>query len=94
MDETVSFEEPSFLRIIMAIENDSDAYKDQFFYLNRWVDKNNFRAFVYDKDGNEKLANSYDEFERLTHSGIWFSSKEMNLSSKKVKKNGSLRPDS
>lgn len=48
---------------------------DQFLYLGRWVDKASFRVFVYDREGNSKLANSYKEFEDLTTSGIWFASK-------------------
>lgn len=48
---------------------------DQFQYLGRWVDKQHFRAFVYDENGKEKLANSYDEFMNLTSSGVWFESK-------------------
>lgn len=43
----------------------------QFLYNDRWVDKKHFRAFVY--NGKEqKLANSYDEFEKLISSGLWF----------------------
>lgn len=48
---------------------------DQFLYLDRWVDKASFRAFVYDRSGNSKLASNYKEFEDLTTSGIWFASK-------------------
>jgi hypothetical protein len=48
---------------------------DQFLYQGRWADKATFRAFVYDRSGNEKLANNYPEFEALTTSGIWFASK-------------------
>jgi len=48
---------------------------DQAFYLGQWVDKKTFRAFVYDNQGNEKLADSYAEFESLTTSGIWYASK-------------------
>lgn len=48
---------------------------DQFLYLGRWVDKAHFCAFVYDKQGNEQLANNYQQFESLTSSGIWFASK-------------------
>ena len=47
----------------------------QFQYLNRWVNKEHFRAFVYNEKGEKKLANSYQEFESLTTSGLWFSSK-------------------
>jgi hypothetical protein len=65
---------------------------EQFLYLGRWVDKASFRTFVYDREGNQKLANSYKEFEDLTSSGIWFASKpETPLSPmKKEKKNASL----
>jgi hypothetical protein len=65
---------------------------DQFLYLNRWVDKAHFRAFVYDRFGNAKLANNYQEFEDLTTSGIWFASKpEFSASPpRKEKKNVAL----
>lgn len=52
-----------------------DKHEGQFQYLERWVNKEYFRAFVYDDKGVEKLANSYAEFESLTGSGIWFASK-------------------
>lgn len=51
---------------------------EQFQYLGRWVDKKNFRAFVYNEKGDEKLADSYQEFESLTTSGLWFASKPSN----------------
>lgn len=49
--------------------------EDQFEYLGRWVDKSTFRAFVYNKTGNQMLAKSFDEYENLTSSGLWFASK-------------------
>lgn len=67
---------------------------EQFQYLGRWVDKQHFRAFVYDKDGKEKLANSCKEFEDLTASGIWFASKLEAEPPKRKKKDGSIRSDS
>lgn len=48
---------------------------NQFLYLGRWVDKKTFCAFVYDKNGQQQLAKTYDEFIQLTTSGIWFASK-------------------
>lgn len=48
----------------------------QFNYLGRWVDKEHFRAFVYGLNDQKKLANSYDEYEKLISSGIWFDSVE------------------
>lgn len=42
----------------------------QVLYLGRWVSREHFRAFVYNKEG-KKLVNSYDEFSKLISSGIW-----------------------
>lgn len=62
-----------------------DQHKGQFLYLGRWVDKKTFRAFVYDKDGAEKLASSYDEFMNLTSTGTWFASKPETETSSPIK---------
>lgn len=62
-----------------------DIKDEQFLYLGRWVNKSTFRAFVYDKEGKQKLANSYDEFEKLTTSGIWFITKDDALQKRKLK---------
>lgn len=70
---------------------------EQFLYLNRWVDKEGFRAFVYDIQGNQQLANSHKEFESLTSSGLWFATKpvaEDQPSPKKEKPYGSVRTTS
>ena len=55
------------------LKNIKDVHAGQFQYLGRWVDKATFRSWVYAKNGDTKLANSYKEFEELTSSGIWFS---------------------
>lgn len=47
----------------------------QVLYLGRWVDSENFRAFVYNVEG-KKLAQSYKEYEDLIASGIWFATKD------------------
>jgi hypothetical protein len=52
-----------------------DKVKEQVFYNNRFVDKDTFRAFVYNKT-EQKLAKSYDEFEQLIATGLWFITKE------------------
>lgn len=72
-----------------------DDVKKQVMYLGRWVDKDLFRAFVYNIDGDKKLANSYYEFESLISSGIWFDSiqnisKEVIKSSRKSKHDTSI----
>ena len=61
-----------------------NSHVGQFQYLGRWVEKNNFRAFVYDKKGDQTLANSFEEYESLIASGIWFASKEVAIA--KVRK--------
>lgn len=45
---------------------------DQFEYLGRWVSKLNFRAFLYNENGGQKLVNNYAEYEDAVTSGIWF----------------------
>ena len=47
----------------------------QFNYLGRWVDKAFFRAFVYNINDEIKLAETYDKFCELIHSGLWFACK-------------------
>ncbi len=53
----------------------SDEESPQVFYQNRWVNRKDFRAFVYTAD-QKKLANSYKEYCDLIESGIWFSTQE------------------
>jgi hypothetical protein len=63
----------------------------QFQYQGRWVNKDQFRAFVYDKKGKEKLANSYAEFIALTNSGIWFEDRQKASNARK-QKDDTVRP--
>ncbi len=46
----------------------------QVFYNDRWVDKDHFSAFVY-KDSEQKLVKSYNEYEKLIATGLWFDTK-------------------
>lgn len=71
-----------------------EVQKDQFLYLDRWVDKKYFRAFVYDLKGNQKLANSYNEYEDLITSGIWFDTKPNASQGIRKQKHGITSPDS
>ena len=57
---------------------------EQVMYNNRFVDKATFRAFVYNFEG-EKLANSYDEYEEMITSGLWFSDRCKVLTPNKLK---------
>jgi hypothetical protein len=68
-------------------------HEGQVLYLDRWVDKASFRTFVYNEKGEQKLANSYVEFESLTASGIWFASKP-DASLKVEKKKNVIRANS
>lgn len=42
-------------------------------YQNREVPKAGFRVYVYAKNGDNKLVNSWDEFKKLIDSNDWFS---------------------
>lgn len=57
-------------------------------YDNRIVPKQGFRAFVYNVDGQRRMANSWNEFESYVQTGIWFSSKQAALEKQKLKKKG------
>lgn len=58
------------------MKENNGSTKKQVMYLGRWVDKEHFRAFVYKSNKEMKLAKSYDEFEALISSGIWFDSQD------------------
>jgi len=53
-------------------------------YEGRLVPVENFRAFVYNAQDEQKLVNSWAEYLIETGSGIWFSSKE--IASEKIRK--------
>lgn len=55
-----------------------DSHEGQFLYLGRWVDKKHFRVFVYNDKGEQKLAESFNDYESLIASGIWFATKPEN----------------
>lgn len=44
-------------------------------YLGRWVDKATFRTWVYNAKDEQKLAESYAEYESLIASGLWHATK-------------------
>ncbi len=48
---------------------------NQVFYNDRWVDKDHFTAFVYNAT-EQRLAQSYKEYETLIATGLWFDTKE------------------
>src|SRR6185503_5594291 len=41
-------------------------------YLNREVPKDGFRVYIYHKDGEKKLVNSWDEFKQNIMTNEWF----------------------
>lgn len=61
----------------------------QFEYKGRWVNKKHFRAFVYNGQGDQKLAESYEQFEAMIGTGVWFASK-VDASPKRKQKDGPL----
>lgn len=48
---------------------------DFVFYNGRMVSKDGFRVFVYKENDQQKLANSWEEYERDLSFG-WFATKE------------------
>ena len=70
--------------------------KKQVMYLGRWIDREHFRAFVY-KAGEQKLAESYSEFESLIGSGTWFDSIEsipkIGIEKTRKSKHGVTKPE-
>lgn len=55
-------------------------------YLGRSVPRNGFRAYIFSNDGRQKIAESFDEFDLLTHSDEWFATKEEAEALKKPRK--------
>lgn len=49
---------------------------DSVLYQGRLVEKKEFRAFVYSREGNTKLAESWEDFLNLIATGIWYASIE------------------
>jgi hypothetical protein len=52
-----------------------EAVVEQVVYQGRWINKSPFRSFVYSKD-SAKVAESWDEYQRLLDSGVWFATLE------------------
>ncbi|MES1987875.1 MAG: hypothetical protein V4440_07580 [Pseudomonadota bacterium] len=44
---------------------------NQILYNGRWISKEHFRAFVYNKT-ERRLAKSYEEYSSMIASGAWF----------------------
>ena len=61
----------------------------QVCYNGRWVDKEFFRAFVYSTT-EQKLAESYKQYEDLISSGLWFDSKDKAIEAQKVVPTGEV----
>lgn len=66
--------------------------RGRVFYNDRYIDPQNFRAYVYSPEGKRHLAESWAEFEDKMASGLWFKSvhesveiKEKKYSQKKKK---------
>ena len=53
-------------------------------YLGRIVEKKNFRAFIYGPNGEQRLAESWEEFEANMQSGVWFATLEDAKASKGI----------
>lgn len=51
-------------------------------YDGRIVPKEGFRVFIYDIDGNEKLVNTWDEYEEHISDGTWYTYKDRRTQNK------------
>lgn len=67
-------------RITMSSKNHKPNI-ETVLYLGQQVPKKHFRAFIYDTNNIKRLANSWDEFQKLTSTGVWFASPQI----KKIK---------
>ena len=65
----------------MTMNQEKPKVSGQFEYMGRWVDKKHFRTFVYNEIEN-KLAESYEEYQKLISSGLWYDSHDAAISSK------------
>ena len=45
-------------------------------YCGRMVPKEGFRAFIYNREGHEKLVNTWQQYEDYMAVGTWYASKE------------------
>ncbi len=45
-------------------------------YLGRIVEKKNFRTFIFSSSGEQRLVESWEEFEANMESGVWFATVE------------------
>lgn len=58
----------------MIIEN--DVHEPTFMYLGKPTKKLHFRAFVYNKEGEQKICNNYQSFKKELETSEWFESIE------------------
>jgi hypothetical protein len=52
-----------------------EAESEQVEYLGKWVSKKYFRVYVYNA-GSKKLADSWNKYNELIKTGLWFSTQE------------------
>lgn len=50
--------------------------EEMVMYDNRIVPKANFRVFIYNTKNEQKLVESWDEYQAEISSGLWFAKKE------------------
>ena len=67
----------------VAMNQEKKQASPQVNYNGRWVDKEHFRAFVYSTT-EQKVANSYKEYEELIASGLWFDNRALAMEAKRI----------
>lgn len=72
----------------MTTQNIQHEREEMVCYDNRIVPKKGFRAFIYDQNGDQKLVQSWEEFESCIQTGTWFSCKNIQKENVKQKNKG------
>jgi hypothetical protein len=57
-------------------------------YNGRTVPTEGFRVFIYGYDGQQKLVNSWKEYQSHIETGLWFPTKDAVPEKPKLKKKG------
>jgi|GEM_PF-3324574 len=68
----------------MVMDQTKKQVHGQIEYMGRWVDKAHFRVFVYNET-EQKITDSYEEYEKMISSGLWFDTKASAIASLKPK---------
>jgi hypothetical protein len=79
-----------------ALSIEDNPMTEQVFYNDKWVPKSSFVAFVYSKEGEQRLCKNYTEYESAIGSGLWHSEPKqhevVSITDKRGKSNDTTKP--